>query len=66
MYANLGFIDEYAKLRAAELRREADNERLAHQVSGSRRSLRVTVAGWLVAVAARLDTQAALAGAEGY
>jgi hypothetical protein len=66
MFANLAFLDDFARIRVEELQREAENDRLADQVVGSNRSIRNQLAIWLVALAERLEDRprAAIARAE--
>ncbi len=63
---NLAFSDDYVRMRVDELLLEAENDRLADQVVGPGRSIRSHIAGWLVAVAERLEDrpQATVARAE--
>jgi hypothetical protein len=58
MSVDLGFIEHFAHWRIAELQREAANDRLARQASRPGRPWRSQVAGWLYAVADRLDGNA--------
>jgi hypothetical protein len=55
MSAHLGFLECYAKDRAAELLREAANDRLADLAKGPGRPWRSRLADWLFALAARID-----------
>ena len=55
MFGNLAFFDEYMYTRVEQLRREADNDRLADQVVRSGSSMRTRIAIWLVALAARVS-----------
>lgn len=55
MSFNLGFADDYVQMRVAQLRQEADNDRLADLASGPARPWRVRVAGWLKATAEWID-----------
>lgn len=51
-------FNELAKLKHAELLQEAEQERLANRVAGPGRPVRSYIADLLLAVAARLDSQA--------
>jgi hypothetical protein len=66
MFANLAFMDDFARIRVEELRREAENDRLVDQALGPNRSIRSRVAIWLVAIAERIEDRprAAIARAE--
>ena len=48
---NLGYCDEYPRLRHAELLRESEMVRLGDLAARSRRPVRRVVANWLVAIA---------------
>jgi hypothetical protein len=63
---NLAFSDDYARMRVDELLREAENDRLVDQAIGPGRSIRIQIAGWLIAVAQRIEDrpQAPVARAE--
>jgi len=56
MSADLGFIEHFAHWHIAELQREAANDRLASLASGPGRPWQI--AGWLYAIADRLDGNA--------
>jgi len=58
MSADLGFIEHFAHWHIAELQREAANDRLASLASGPGRPWRSQIAGWLYAIADRLDGNA--------
>jgi hypothetical protein len=53
MYAQ--FIEAHAQIRLAELRQEAEHQRLIDRVKGPSRPLRSRVAAWLVVVAAWIE-----------
>jgi hypothetical protein len=55
MSCNLGFIEQYAAIRHAELLDEVARDRLADQARGPARALRIRVAALLRTAAARLD-----------
>ena len=57
MSFGLVFSDDYVQEVVNERLREAERERLAALVSGPGRPVRVRVAGWLFAVARRLEGQ---------
>jgi hypothetical protein len=51
----LAFDDDYARIRIDEFLREAQNDYLVHLAVGPRRSIRSQVAGWLIAIAQRIE-----------
>ncbi len=51
MSFNLSYLDQYPRLRQAELLRESELVRLADLAAGPRRPFRSSVADWLVAAA---------------
>ena len=55
MSINLAFSDDYARMRMDELLREAENDYLVDLAVGPRRSIRSRLAGWLVAIAERVE-----------
>ena len=55
MSFNLAFADEYARLRIDDFMREVENDRLVDQAVGPGRSIRSRIAGWLVAIADRIE-----------
>jgi hypothetical protein len=55
MCLDIGLVDALANIKIAELRREADNERLAQLAIGPGRPIRVRIADWLFAVAERIE-----------
>ena len=57
MFGNLAYSDEFVRMRVEELLREAENDRLADLAAGPSRPARARVAEWLVALAARIDSQ---------
>lgn len=57
MFGNLAFSDDLARMRVDALLREAQNSRLADLAAGPRRPARARIAEWLVALAARIDSQ---------
>lgn len=48
-------LESYVSQRVAELRREADNDRLADLAAGPGRSLRHSVARWLIVTASWIE-----------
>ena len=67
MFGNLAYSGDFARMRVDELLREAENNRLADLAVRPGRPVRVRIAEWLVALAARIDGQprtAAIARAE--
>jgi hypothetical protein len=67
MFGNLAYSDAFARMRVDELLRQAENDRLADLAAGPGRPARARIAEWLVALAARIDSQpqaAAIARAE--
>ncbi|HEY1295744.1 MAG TPA: hypothetical protein VGJ60_21925 [Chloroflexota bacterium] len=66
MSYGLVFSDAYVQEVVSDRLREAERERLAALVSGPGRPIRVRVAGWLFAVARRIEgqPQATIARAE--
>jgi len=57
MLSYFGFTNDFARMRMDELQREAENDRLADLVARPGRSARARLAEWLVALAARIDSQ---------
>jgi hypothetical protein len=57
VYANLGFMDEYARLHMDELLREVEHDRLVLQARGTGRPLRARFASVLYALADRLSDE---------
>jgi hypothetical protein len=55
VYLDLGFIDDYANERLAELQREAARARLVDLATGPRRPWRARIADRLYAIADRID-----------
>jgi len=55
MSLELGFLEAYARIRVADLMRDADNERLVRLAMGPGRSVRAQIADWLLAVAERVE-----------
>jgi len=67
MFGNLAYSEDFVRMRVDELLREAENDRLADLAVGPGRPARARIADWLVALAARIDSQpqvAAIARAE--
>jgi hypothetical protein len=57
MFGNLAYSDAFVRMRVDELLREAENDRLADLAAGPGRPARSRIAEWLVALAARIDSQ---------
>jgi hypothetical protein len=55
MYSSLGTIDSLVKCHTEELLRQAEQARLANLAMGPGRPLRGQIAGWLVAIAERIE-----------
>ena len=63
MSYNLGFTDNYARMRIDELLREVENERIARLASRPGRPIRAQLAEWLFAAAEWVEGQPATAPA---